>query len=131
VGGIEELKSNFSGSRPELIIDIDRQRANREGISTWQTETSTYCHIRCRSLKIQEAEEQYPIQLRLDEFYRESIDRLMNLKIMFMGSSGPKSIPLYLSLQLNSRIIWRNQPEGSEKGDHGISNLLSGYTSNK
>ncbi|MEO8794432.1 MAG: efflux RND transporter permease subunit, partial [Daejeonella sp.] len=36
IGGIEELKSDFLNNKPEIIFDIDRERANREGISTGQ-----------------------------------------------------------------------------------------------
>jgi multidrug efflux pump subunit AcrB len=36
IRGIEELKSDFETNKPELIVEVDRIRANREGISTAQ-----------------------------------------------------------------------------------------------
>ncbi len=33
IGGIEELKSDFAATKPEIIINLDRERANFEGIS--------------------------------------------------------------------------------------------------
>src|SRR5690606_24570750 len=36
IGGIEELRSDLEDSNPEIVINIDRSRANREGISTGQ-----------------------------------------------------------------------------------------------
>ncbi len=36
IPGIEELKSDFESKKPELIVEVDRQRANREGITTAQ-----------------------------------------------------------------------------------------------
>ena len=36
VPGVEELKSDFQSDKPEIVINIDREKANREGISTRQ-----------------------------------------------------------------------------------------------
>lgn len=36
VAGVEELKSDFQSDKPEIRITIDREKANREGISTAQ-----------------------------------------------------------------------------------------------
>jgi multidrug efflux pump subunit AcrB len=33
IGGIEELKSDFASSKPELLVVLDRERANTEGIT--------------------------------------------------------------------------------------------------
>ena len=34
--GIEELKSDFLNNKPEIVFNLDRERANREGISSGQ-----------------------------------------------------------------------------------------------
>ena len=36
IPGIEQLKSDFDNNKPEIIIQIDRIRANREGLSLGQ-----------------------------------------------------------------------------------------------
>ena len=36
IPGIEELRSDFQSNKPEIIVNIDRRRANQEGISTAQ-----------------------------------------------------------------------------------------------
>lgn len=36
IGGIEDLRSNLEDRNPEIAVNIDRTRANREGISTGQ-----------------------------------------------------------------------------------------------
>ena len=33
IGGIEELKSDFATTKPELLVNLDRERANYEGIT--------------------------------------------------------------------------------------------------
>lgn len=97
IGGIEELKSNFATTKPEIIINLDRERANIEGINAgtvgmairtgkFGTEISKY----------REGEEQYPIMLRFDESQRNDIEQLLNLTITYrdMNSGTLRNIPL-------------------------------------
>lgn len=134
IGGIEELKSDFETHKPELIVIIDRQRANREGISTGQIGSELRTAITGMEVsKFREEEEQYPIQLRYNEYSRENIDRLMNLKITFMdmATGRLKSIPL----SSVATVSYQNTYGGITRKDMKrvitlSSNLLSGYTSN-
>jgi multidrug efflux pump subunit AcrB len=134
IGGIEELKSDFETHKPELIVIIDRQRANREGISTGQIGSELRTAITGFEVsKFREEEEQYPIQLRYNEYSRENIDRLMNLKITFMdlATGRLKSIPL----SSVATVSYQNTYGGITRKDMKrvitlSSNLLSGYNSN-
>jgi multidrug efflux pump len=135
VGGIEELKSDFELFKPELIVVIDRERANRAGITTAQIGSELRTAITGVEVsKYREEEEQYPIQLRYNEYLRENIDRLMNLKITFMdmASGRLKSIPLSSVASLQ----YQNTYGGINRKDLKrvitlSSNLLSGYNSNQ
>ena len=135
IGGIEELKSNFETYKPELVVHIDRQRANREGITTGQIGGELRTAITGLEVsKYREEEEQYPIQLRYNEYTRENIDRLMNLKITFMdvATGRLKSIPL----SSVATITYQNTYGGITRKDMKrvitlSSNLLSGYNSNE
>ncbi|HEX2395151.1 MAG TPA: efflux RND transporter permease subunit, partial [Bacteroidales bacterium] len=134
IGGIEELKSDFETFKPELIVNIDRQRANREGITTGQVGMELRTAITGMEVsKYREEEDQYPIQLRYNEYSRENIDRLMNLKITFMdmATGRLKSIPL----SSVASISYQNTYGGISRQDLKrvitlSSNLLSGYNSN-
>ena len=135
IGGIEELKSDFETYKPELIVNVDRQRANREGISTAQIGSELRTAIIGTEVsKYRVEEEQYPIQLRYNEYLRENIDRLMNLKITFMdmATGRLKSIPL----SSVATVTYQNTYGGINRKDlkRAItlsSNLLSGYNSNE
>jgi len=135
IGGIEELKSDFETFKPELIVNVDRQRANREGITTAQVGSELRTAIIGTEVsKLREEEEQYPIQLRYSEYLRENIDRLMNLKITFMdlATGRLKSIPLSSVATIN----YQNTYGGINRKDLRrvitlSSNLLSGYNSNE
>jgi multidrug efflux pump len=134
IGGIEELKSDFETNKPELIVVIDRQRANREGITTAQIGSELRTAITGTEVsKYRVEEEQYPIQLRYNEYLRENIDRLMNLKITFMDMASGKlrSIPL----SSVATLTYQNTYGGINRKDLKrviilSSNLLSGYNSN-
>ncbi|HLO59575.1 MAG TPA: efflux RND transporter permease subunit [Bacteroidales bacterium] len=134
IDGIEDLKSDFETFKPELIVNIDRERANREGITTGQIGMELRTAITGNEVsKFREEEDQYPIQLRYSEYQRENIDRLMNLKITFMdmASGRLKSIPL----SSVASIKYQNTYGGIKRKDLKrvitlSSNLLSGYNSN-
>ncbi|MEX0882739.1 MAG: efflux RND transporter permease subunit, partial [Cyclobacteriaceae bacterium] len=82
IQGIEELKTDLELGNPELIIDIDREKARRFGLST-----STIANELRTALfglevsKYKEGEDDYPIQLRLADEYRYDIGALLNKKI--------------------------------------------------
>jgi len=97
IGGIEELKSDFASSKPELVINLDRERANYEGISAGAVGDA----IRTGQLGKQvsmyrEGEDQYPIILRFQKDQREDIEQLLNLDITYrdMNSGLIRQIPL-------------------------------------
>lgn len=85
IPGVEDLKSDFIDSKPEIVIDIDRERANAEGISTAQIGMEIRGAIFGKEAsKFRKDEDEFPIQVRYAEPYRKNIDALMNLKISYM-----------------------------------------------
>ena len=92
------MKSDFQSDKPEIIINIDREKANREGISTGQIggilNTAIYGDEISR---FRDANDDYPIQLRIKESQRNDINTLMNLPITFrdMAMGGAvRQVPL-------------------------------------
>lgn len=98
IGGLEELKSDFQNNKPEIIFDIDRERANREGISTrnaaFNLRTALYG---TEVSKFRDLDEDYEINLRAQEDQRNSLGALRNLKMTFrdMARGGQvRQVPL-------------------------------------
>jgi multidrug efflux pump len=98
IGGLEELKSDFQNNKPEIIFDIDRERANREGISTrnaaYNLRTALYG---TEISKFRDLDEDYEINLRAQEDQRNSLGALRNLKMTFrdMAMGGQiRQVPL-------------------------------------
>ena len=98
IAGVEELKSDVQSNKPEIVVDVDRARANREGISTAQIGSELRTAIFGKEVsKFKDANDEYPIQIRYREEQRNSIDALMNLKLTFrdMNMGGQvRQIPL-------------------------------------
>lgn len=135
IPGIEELKSDFERNKPEAIVEIDRVRANREGISTGQIGMELRTAIfGTEASKYRDNEDQYPIQVRYEKDQRTNLDRLLNTKITFMDmSTGTiRQVPL----SSVSKVTYQNSYGGiNRKNAKRIitlsSNVLTGYNANE
>jgi len=97
IPGIVELKSDFLENNPEIAINIDRERANLEGISTGQIGMELRTAVFGNEIsKFKDAEDEYPIQLRYSEETRDNINNLINIPITYrdMNTGMLRSIPL-------------------------------------
>ncbi len=98
IPGVEELKSDFHANKPEIIITIDREKANREGISTQQIgyaiNTAVYGF---EVSKFRDENDDYPIELRIAQNQRNDVNALMSMPITYrdMASGGQvRHVPL-------------------------------------
>ena len=88
IQGIEELKLDVEQGKPELTIEIDRDKARRFNLSTrtigdavrtavFGLEVSTY----------KDGEDEYDIVLRFNDEYRYDLNTIMNQKITFRDAA--------------------------------------------
>ncbi len=98
VEGVADLKSDFESNKPEIVFDIDRERANREGLSTYQLATEIRGAVYgIEASKFRDVDDEYPIQMRYKFDQRINIEALRNLKITYrdMNMGGQvRSVPL-------------------------------------
>lgn len=98
IKGVEELKSDLQDKKPEIDIAINRERANREGISTAQIGMELRNAIFGKEVsKFKDNNDEYPINLRYNKAQRENINQLVNLKISYrdMNMGGMiRQVPL-------------------------------------
>ncbi|MDQ3016822.1 MAG: efflux RND transporter permease subunit [Bacteroidota bacterium] len=97
IPGVEELRSDLIVSKPEINIQIDRERANREGISTLQIGSEFRTAILGKeATKFRDGEDEIPVMIRLQEDQRQNINAVENLNITFrdMNSGLLRSIPM-------------------------------------
>ncbi len=84
IQGIEELKSDLETGKPELIVDIDREKARRFGLSTYNVANEVRTSLFGKEIsKFKLGEDDYDIELRLQDKYRYDMDALMNKSITF------------------------------------------------
>lgn len=91
IEGIEKLKSNLELGKPELTLDIDREKARRFGLSTFTIANEIRTAIFGKEVsKFKQGEDDYDIQIRLDDKYRYDVDALMNKNITFRNQTNGK-----------------------------------------
>jgi len=97
IPGVEELRSDLIVSKPEINIQIDRDRANRVGISTAQIGNEFRTAILGKEAsKFKDGEDEISIDVRLKEEQRQNINAVENLIITYrdMNSGSLRSIPM-------------------------------------
>ncbi|MBV8388656.1 MAG: efflux RND transporter permease subunit [Mucilaginibacter sp.] len=94
IAGIEQLTADVQNDKPEIVFDVDRERANREGITTAQINQALFTSIYgfkasdFRNTK----EDNYEIDVRAQQDQRDNIDALKNLKITYRDMATGGSI---------------------------------------
>ncbi len=98
IPGVEELKSDFVATKPEIIIVVDREKANRQGISTSTIGMALRNSIYgAEASKFKDDNEDYPIMVRVDKENVNNLEALMNTRIVYrdMVTGGQlRQIPL-------------------------------------
>lgn len=134
IPGIERIKSDLEISNPELVINIDRDKANKYGITT------AYIGSVIRNAlygdevsKYREGDDEYKIMVRLKKEDRYNISTIMNINMIVPNrDGGVNSIPI--------SSVARVMPSTSYGGiirkdfDRVItlsSNVLDGYNANE
>jgi len=135
IGGLEEIKTDFAASKPELLITIDRERANLEGISAGMVGGQIRTALLGSEIsKFREGEDQYPITLRFSEYQRKDVEQLINLSITYrdMNTGILRQIPLSAVAKVEYRNSYGQINRLNLKRVITLSsNVLAGYTANE
>ncbi|HKI89815.1 MAG TPA: efflux RND transporter permease subunit [Draconibacterium sp.] len=134
IPGVEELKTDFEMNSPEIIIQIDRDRAQRLGLSTAQIGMEIRTALYGKEIsKLKQDEDEFPIMLRYNKETRDNINELINLEITYrdMNSGMLRSIPL----STVAKIDYTSSYAGIKRQDQKriitvFSNVLTGYSAN-
>ena len=134
IAGIEELKSDMEVSNPELIINIDREKANKLGVSTAYVGMTLRTALYGKEIsKFREGEDEYDIRLRLKDEYRDDLQKLLDMKITVPGGpNGMNEIPISALAEAQFGTSYG----GIIRKDHKRmitlgSNVLAGYNANE
>ena len=97
IPGIEELKLDIDQGKPELLVNVDRQKARRLGVSTGQIGANLRTALYGKEVSTyKDLTDDYPINIRLNEKFRYDRTALLNQKITFrdQGSGQIKQVPI-------------------------------------
>ncbi len=136
IEGIQELKSDLVTNKPEIIIDVDREKASREGISSAQVAMAVRTGLFGAEIsKFRDVKDEYPIQLRLKDDSRNQIEKLLSMNITYrdMNMGGAlRQVPLNSIADIRyatsfSQINRKNQERVVTLG----SDVVQGYNANE
>ena len=134
IQGIENLQSNLELNKPEILVDINREKANKEGLSTAQISSAIRTALYGSEVsKYRKGDEDYPIQIRLREEYRQNIDQLMNIKLTFREKTGDfRQVPIsaFADVRFQNSFGGINRKD-AERVVTLSSNVLTGYNANE
>lgn len=97
VQGIEELKSDLQLNKPELIIEIDKEKMQREGLTLAQVGMDLRTALFGKEVsKFRDDDDDAPIMVRLDSTYRKRADDLLNVDMAFldMATGQFRQVPI-------------------------------------
>ncbi len=135
IGGIEELKLDVELGKPELLINIDRDAARKFGISTAQIGSALRTSVFGKEVsKYKVGEDEYPIMIRLNETYRNDIDKLINQKITFRDQATGRlaQVPISSVADIKYSSTYNAiRRINSERVVTISSNILEGFNANE
>lgn len=131
IQGIEALKLDLNIGKPEAILNIDRERARRYGLSTAQIAATVRTALYGKEISdYKEGEDEYPIQLRLMEKYRHDPATLLNQVITFRDPATGKisQVPISSVASLTYSTTYESVKRSDLKRMVTLySNVIKGY----
>ncbi|MEZ5017453.1 MAG: efflux RND transporter permease subunit [Flavipsychrobacter sp.] len=136
IAGVEKLLSDFQADKPELVFDINRERMNNEGISTQQVIGALRTAVFGIEIsRFRDANDDYPITLRVKKEQRENIDAVRNMPLQFrdMGMGGViREVPISAFADIKYGKTYGGIKRKDQKRIITLSsNLLVGYDLNQ
>jgi len=82
IDGVVDIKDDYESGKPEIRIEIDRQKAMLHKVNTESVSTAVRAAINgIEASVLREGEEEYDIVVRYDERFRQSINDVLDIRI--------------------------------------------------
>ena len=97
ISGIEDLKLDVELGKPEMIVHVDRQKAKKLGVSTGQIADLLRTSLYGKEIStFKDGEDNYPINIRLQDKYRYNKEALLNQKVTYkdQNTGKMKQVPI-------------------------------------
>ncbi|MAE09150.1 MAG: copper transporter [Bacteroidetes bacterium] len=135
IPGIEGLKIELEVSKPELLVNIDREKARRYGLSTAQVGSAIRTALFGKEISdFKDGEDEYKIVIRLDDKFRYNIADIINQRITFRSPSSGKIVQVPISAVADFK--YSSTYGAITRKDRSrlitiYSNVLEGYNTNE
>ncbi|MCB0705437.1 MAG: efflux RND transporter permease subunit [Saprospiraceae bacterium] len=135
IAGVEELKKDVRIGKPEMIVGVNREAARRYEISTYLIADAIRTAVFGKEIsKFKEGDDEYPIQLRVDDQSRYDIDDILNQRITFRSPANGRisQVPIaaVADVSYSSSYTSINRKD-QERMITIYSNVLEGYIPNE
>ena len=135
IPGIEALKIDLDVGKPELLVNIDRDKARRYGLSTGQVGDAIRTSLFGKEISdFKDGEDEYKIVMRLDDKFRYNISDLINQLITFRSQSSGKIVQVPISAVADFKYSSTYGAITRKDRNRLItiySNVLEGYNANE
>ena len=134
IDGIEGFKIDIETGNPELMVNIDRDKARRFGLSTYSIAMAIRTSLFGKELSdFKGREDDYPIQLRLEQKYRYNLASILNQKITFRNNRGKiMQIPISSVADISYSTSFGNiKRKDLSRVVTLFSNVKAGYNANR
>ena len=135
IPGIENLQIDLDVGKPELLVNIDREKVRRFGLSTGQVADAIRTSLFGKEISdYKDGENEYKIVMRLDDNYRYNISDLINQRITFRSASSGRIVQVPVSAVAD--IDYSSTYGAINRKDRKrmitiYSNVLEGYNANE
>jgi multidrug efflux pump len=123
-------------NKPEIVIDINREKAQREGISSQQIALAVRTALFGLEVsKFRDDKDEYPIMVRLEKDDREQIEKLLSLNVVYRdmvmgGALRQVPITSVADIHYSTTFSQINRQDQSRIVTLG-SDVLPGYNANE
>lgn len=135
IAGVEELKLDVETGKPEMPIMIDRGKARRLNLSTYQIGDALRTALFGKEVStFKDGEDDYPINVRLMKHYRDSEDALMNMRLTFKDQNNGNIVQVPISAVAEAEKSSTFSAVKRRDLDRVVtisSNVLTGYNANE
>ncbi|WP_128547298.1 efflux RND transporter permease subunit [Larkinella soli] len=136
IEGIDQLKSDLITNKPEIVINIDREKAEREGISSSQVAMAVRTALFGLEVsKFRDDKDEYPIMVRLKPDDRSQIEQLLSLNMVYrdMNAGGQlRQVPIQSVADISySTTFSQINRQNQERVVTLSSDVVPGYNANE
>lgn len=134
IPGIDGLKLEVETGKPEVLVTVDREKARRYGLSTSLLANTLRTSIFGKEVsKLKDGEDEYPIQLRMEDRFRYDISALNDTRLIFRDNQGKfHQVPISAVADLDySTTFGAVKRKNLDRMVEVSSEVLEGYNANE